>query len=87
MPAEKDKPFKDDQTEKRIHEHLTNEKDQISDEDIDNVKTNIAGETSNGSPQAAENKSPVNKQSETPGSTKKDDGEEPRIETPWNILK
>ncbi|UEG48672.1 hypothetical protein LK994_08485 [Ferruginibacter lapsinanis] len=31
----------DTQTNKRIHEHLTNENDVISDEDINNAKTDI----------------------------------------------
>jgi len=38
------KRFKDVQTEKRINEHLNNEDDLISEEDIFNIKTNI-GET------------------------------------------
>ncbi|MEO8770621.1 MAG: hypothetical protein ABI402_11065 [Ferruginibacter sp.] len=35
------KLFKDGQKEKRIQEHLTNEKDVISEEDIRNVRTDI----------------------------------------------
>ena len=35
------KVFKDEQKEKRIREHLTNEKDEISEEDIRNVRTDI----------------------------------------------
>lgn len=35
------KRFRDDQTEKRIAEHLHNKNDLITEEDINNVKTNI----------------------------------------------
>lgn len=37
--SSKEKRFTDEQTDKRIYEHLTNEHDKISEEDISNVKT------------------------------------------------
>ena len=38
------KPFNDEQTDRRNHEHLSNEKDEISEEDIRNVKTDVTPE-------------------------------------------
>lgn len=37
-----DQRFTDIQTDKRNHEHLRNEKDQITEADIRNVKTDLA---------------------------------------------
>ncbi|CAN5273168.1 hypothetical protein BH11BAC5_BH11BAC5_21690 [soil metagenome] len=37
-----DQRFTDVQTDKRNHEHLRNEKDEITEEDIRNVKTNVS---------------------------------------------
>ena len=40
-PQARSKGFTDDQKEKRIHEHLTNESDIITEQDIRNVRTDI----------------------------------------------
>lgn len=37
-----DQRFTDVQTDKRNHEHLRNEKDEITEEDIRNVKTDVS---------------------------------------------
>ncbi|MEO5893493.1 MAG: hypothetical protein ABIQ31_24785 [Ferruginibacter sp.] len=90
MPAEQEnKKFNDDQTDKRIHEHLANENDSISEEDINNVKTDVADKENIVSTSVAKEKSSekdANDESDEEG--KKDKGEqENRIETPWNILR
>ncbi len=51
-PNESLKPF-DEQTDRRIHEHLSNEHDVISEDDIRNIKTSIEGSGPiNGDPDA-----------------------------------
>lgn len=78
--------FNDVQTKKRIHEHLSNENDRISEEDINNVKTNIAEGEGVDSIHSVEDenlpgKKPAADSVESAGRTN-----EPRIETPWNML-
>ena len=46
--AEKEKHFTDEQTVRRIHEHLMNEHDRISEADIKNVKTDYRDTKENG---------------------------------------
>ncbi|MEJ7587792.1 MAG: hypothetical protein WKI04_09565 [Ferruginibacter sp.] len=85
MSTEKNKPFNDDETEKRIHEHLSNEKDVISDKDIENVNTEIG--TEGAIEQAIEEEDlPEREKNKKPGNSNNGDDEEPRIETAWNIL-
>ncbi len=82
--------FKDEQTDKRIHEHLVNEGDSISEKDIENVRTD------EGITVANEKEEPI----PLPEPADVDKGEsievekekviksnsDPGIETPWNIL-
>lgn len=39
------KIFTDDETDKRVHKHLQDEKDQITDEDLENIKTHMTPAT------------------------------------------
>jgi len=82
---ENKKPFIDEHTDKRIHEHLSNEKDSISEEDIRNVKTGVDAEpeediTTTGKPEI------VNEGTEKPGEEIIKDNSDPEIDTSWNIL-
>ena len=84
--TEKDKdPFKDEQTQQRIHEHLRNETDLISEEDIANVKSSFGGEKDLDSSNEEEAITEKEK-GEQNEDEKKEEGEVSRIETPWNIL-
>ena len=81
MPAEKEKiPFKDVRTKRRIHEHLSNKNDRISEEDISNVKTDFVEEDN-----ITSNDIPVKEK--LTDVEEKDTSQDPDIETPWNILK
>jgi len=81
MPAEKEKkPFKDVRTKRRIHEHLSNKNDRISEEDISNVKTDFVEEDKTGS-------NDDSAKGKLTGVEEKDTSQDPDIETPWNILK
>lgn len=87
MPLEKN-IFKDDHTERRIHEHLANEKDIISEEDISNVKTNIVSPGSLIAPSGAEKDGLPGDDKKEPAADKKAGApDDPGIETPWNLLK
>ena len=82
-PPTTNKPrrFMDEQTNKRIHEHLTIENDHVSEEDIRNVKTGVDDTGGENPPGVTEKK---------PGKTAEDeiiqDNSDTEIETPWNIL-
>ena len=39
------KIFTDDETDKRVHKHLQDEKDEITDEDLENIKTDMTPAT------------------------------------------
>ncbi len=39
------KIFTDDETDKRVHKHIQDEKDQITDEDLENIKTHMTPAT------------------------------------------
>jgi hypothetical protein len=85
MTEKEKEPCKDEQTQKRIHEHLRNETDVISEEDIANVKPCFGEEKdldSSNEPEAFTEK----EKGEQNEDEKKEDVEGARIETPWNIL-
>lgn len=94
-PTNKDRRFIDEQTNKRIHEHLTNESDRVSEEDIRNVKTDFSyNSPDNGRPTDTE-RSRIGKEKGKKGKKKIDenadtdqikDNSDPEIETSWNIL-
>jgi hypothetical protein len=81
----KEKRFVDEQTDKRNYEHLTNENDEISEEDISNVKTDVTDPNEHVSTSRVEEDIPAEKEdndedNDEPGSNKEG------IQTPWNIL-
>ena len=79
--------YKDERTEKKIHEHLNNEKDIITEEDIANAPV---GPVTKEEVPAAE--IPGSKEEEKKEGEKKPEDEQvkdntdPGIETAWNVL-
>ena len=78
--------LQDDKTRDRIHQHLSNPSDVISDEDIEQAKTEAfdeVGDRGSKEPTNSENKDEVN----TNNNEDKEDGEaDGGMVTPWNIL-
>ncbi len=68
------KTFPDRLTEKRIHEHLTNKADLISEADIKNVNAGVFGDGSKVAPE------------QSTGKTSEHKNDDDDVETPWNIL-
>lgn len=75
----------DEQTQKRIHEHLNNTNDVITEQDIANIGIGVVGDDE------------IRRLSEIQGNNEESgkntmeeeiikDNENPEIETPWNIL-
>jgi len=69
--------FVDEQTKKKIHEHLSNEHDVISEEDIKKIRTDIGS----ANPPAKETAKQVTNDGEKARHHK-----DPGIESAWNIL-
>ena len=82
-PDGEDTPrFSDKQTDKRIHEVLTNEKDEVSEEDINNIRTDVEATDLVSPPR---NIDPSDKNSAEHKEVR--DDSDPRIENDsWNIL-
>ncbi len=80
--TEKKKKFTDVQTDKRNYEHLTDENDVISEEDINNIKTDesitIANDTESAIPEELPQENEKDK--------KEDGNNDPGIQTSWNII-
>lgn len=85
MTDKEKEPCKDEKTQKRIHEHLRNEADIISEEDIANVRSCFGAEKDLGASNKAEAVSEKEKD-EKNNDKKQVEGEEHAIQTPWNIL-
>lgn len=90
--------FRDDRTQKRIHEHLANEKDEITDDDIKNASTGVVTNNA-GKPgippenpakeEVAYEHSDIPPAEPAPGEKEQTvikNNDDPAIETPWNIL-
>lgn len=81
--------YKDERTEKKIHEHLNNEKDVISEEDIANAPAGLvnkdqqAKESPEELPESKKEELEEEKELEE---KKVKDNEDPGIETAWNVL-
>ena len=95
-PANSDKPrrFMDEKTNKRIHEHLTNENDHVTEQDIRNVKIGIDDSIDENTPETpgevSENskgsgKSPE-EEKKSPEEEKLKDNSDPEIESSWEVL-
>ena len=81
--------FTDEQTDKRMHEHIMNEKDVISEDDIRNIKTDMGqsdehqgNETHIAKEQAPKFEEENNKKQNEAVK----DNDDPDIKTSWNIL-
>jgi hypothetical protein len=77
--------YKDERTEKKIHEHLNNEKDIITEEDIANAPAGPVNKQ-----QAVkipeEKKEALKEEQKNQEGNKLKDNEDPGIDTSWNIL-
>ncbi len=80
--------YKDERTEERIQEHLTNEHDVITEEDIANAPTGIVEnkELHERDPLPEDKKEELEEEAKMLKEKKIKDNEDPAIETPWNVL-
>jgi hypothetical protein len=80
--------YKDERTEERIQEHLTNENDVITEEDIANAPTGIVEnkELHDRDPLPEEKKEELEEEERLMKEKKIKDNEDPAIETTWNVL-
>ena len=77
----------DEHTEERIQEHLTNEDDVITEEDIANAPTGIVvGKLLEPEELPEEKKEALEEEIKMEEHKKVRDNEDPDIDTPWNIL-
>lgn len=76
--------FRDPHTDKRIHEHLSNKEDQISEDDIRSVKVDIAPGTNGTEPLTLPDDITADEKLRNQAVKDNDDAE---IVTPYNILK
>ena len=70
--------YKDERTEKKIHDHLNNENDVITEEDIANAPVGLVHKEPHPVESAGEPK--------LPEENKVKDNEDPDIDTSWNVL-
>lgn len=81
--------YEDERSEKRIQEHLTNENDVITEEDIANLPTGIvqpSGEIVIDIKDDGEADNTRQEDEELLKEKKVKDNEDPGIQTPWNVL-
>lgn len=79
MPEQQSFPIKDEQTDKRIHEHLSNEEDEITEDDIRNIVTEM--------PVSREEELAKEDELQADEDDVIKDDEDPRIENDsWNVL-
>jgi len=80
--------YTDERTQNRIKEHLTNESDIITEQDIANISTGIVHPEKDVVTDIKESDSEDTEatEDEVLEKTKVRDNEDPGIETPWNIL-
>lgn len=78
----------DERTEKKIQEHLTNEHDVITEQDIANAPTGVVEgkELANPEDLPEEQQEELKEETEMLNEKKVKDNEDPEIETPWNVL-
>ena len=82
--------FSDEKTSLKIHQHLSDKNDEISEQDLQNIRTdfnddNPPGEEQNASSEETENEKNETDDKEETGENK-DTRENPPLITPWNIL-
>ena len=84
--------YKDERTEKKIHDHLNNENDVITEQDIANAPTGLVNkELVNKEEVAQQEDIPAEPKEELTGENKTaedkvKDNTDPGIETSWNVL-
>ncbi len=81
--------YEDERTQNRIQEHLTNENDVITEQDIANISTGIVhpeNEIVIDIKEDEANEDSVSEEEEILEEKKVRDNEDPEIGTPWNIL-
>ncbi len=78
----------DERTEERIQEHLTNENDIITEQDIANAPTGIVDKTGMPDPEKlpVDQKETSEEEDQVPDEKIVKNNEDPAIETSWNIL-
>ncbi|MEO6489222.1 MAG: hypothetical protein ABIO04_04705 [Ferruginibacter sp.] len=77
-PGKKSRRFTDEQTDKRNHEHLTNEHDEISEDDINNIRTDESLTKDTAEDHTDDSKDVLDNDSEN--------DTDAGMETPWDIL-
>lgn len=83
--------FSDEKTDHKIHLHLSDINDVISEQDIKNVKTYFEDKSTEASglkniSEGDKNNEGAETNSDVKDTATEDNDEPPRIETPWNIL-
>ncbi|RYD81519.1 MAG: hypothetical protein EOP53_06165 [Sphingobacteriales bacterium] len=78
--------YKDERTEKKIHEHLNNEKDIITEEDIANAPAGPVNKEEAALPASESKKEELKETEEKMGDDKVKDNTDPGIQTSWNVL-
>lgn len=75
-----DKKFIDQQTDKRVHEILSNEKDEVTESDINNVKTDVTENVPLTPGEKVPGKNPLK-------NNKLEDDTDPEVDnSSWNVL-
>jgi hypothetical protein len=82
--------YKDERTEERIQEHLTNEHDVITEEDIANAPTGIVENKElhdrDAAPEHKDKKEELEEEAKLLAEKKIRPNDDPNVETPWNVL-
>lgn len=78
----------DEVTKKKIQEHLNNEDDIITEQDIANINTGVGNDSENLAMQDLQDEDDgIDEEDEEEVQEKKvNDNDSPAVETPWNIL-
>ncbi len=79
--------YKDERTEKKIHEHLSNENDIITEEDIANAPVGpVNKEEVNQAEESGQEKETIKEDKDKKEEDTLKDNTDPGIETSWNVL-
>ena len=78
--------YKDERTEKKIHDHLNNEEDIITEQDIANAPTGIVNKNVQPVEVSEAKTEELMEEEKVQEETKLKDNDDPDIETPWNVL-
>jgi hypothetical protein len=78
--------YKDERTEKKIQEHLTNENDIITEEDIANAPTGIAEGKTLPPEDLLESDQEDQEEEELLDQKKVKENDDPEVDTTWNVL-